>query len=326
MSLALNNALNAVVQGDWRPTCTISVMKARAALLANIRAFFAARDVIEVETPLLAPAPVTDPFIQAFSVSGAMYLQTSPEYAMKRLLAAGFPSMYQLAKAFRHEEVGHLHNPEFTLLEWYRIGFGLDDLMDEVDVLLQQLLTVGAARRFTYQDLFLHCLDFDPFDCTVDDLTERAKKENINIISSQLLDKDDWLQLLFTHSIEPKMGFDVPWFVSDYPASQAALAQLKMSTHVVAERFEVYYKGFELANGYHELADPTIQTERFLQDCEKRRLLNLPEVPIDTRLVDALSFGLPDCSGVALGIDRLLLLQLGLQEIEEVLTFSWDRA
>lgn len=326
MSLALNNPLNAVVQGEWRPTCTVSVVKARAALLADIRAFFAKRDVIEVETPVLAPAPVTDPFIQAFSVSGAAYLQTSPEYAMKRLLAAGFPSIYQLTKAFRHEEVGYLHNPEFTLLEWYRIGFELDDLMNEMDTLLQQLLKVGAAHRFTYQDLFLHFFDLDPFRCTVDDLKKQAKQENINVVSNQPLDKDDWLQLLFTHAIEPKMGFDAPWFISDYPASQAALSRLKVGNHMIAERFEVYYKGLELANGYHELDDPAIQMERFLQDCEKRRLLNLPEVPIDKRLVDALAFGLPNCSGVALGIDRLLMLQLGLQQIEKVLTFSWNRA
>jgi lysyl-tRNA synthetase class 2 len=326
MSLALNKASNTVIQGEWRPTCTISVVKARAALLASIRAFFLARDVIEVETPVLASAPVTDPFIEAFSVSGTVYLQTSPEYAMKRLLAAGFPSMYQLSKAFRHEEVGHLHNPEFTLLEWYRIGFGLNDLMDEMDALLQQLFSVGTARRFTYQNLFLHCMGLDPFNCTVDDLKKRAKQENIQVISSQLLDRDDWLRLLFTHLIEPKMGFDVPWFVCDYPASQAALSRLKIDNQMVAERFEVYYKGLELANGYHELDDPKIQMERFLQDCEKRRLLNLSAVPIDKRLVDALAFGFPNCAGVALGVDRLLMLQLGLKEIEEVLTFSWNRA
>jgi lysyl-tRNA synthetase class 2 len=302
------------------------VVRARARLLADIRAFFAERDVIEVETPLLSAAPVTDPFIQAFSVSGSVYLQTSPEYAMKRLLAAGFPSMYQLTKAFRHEELGHLHNPEFTMLEWYRLDFGLSDLMNEMDVFLQRLLNVGVARRFTYQNLFLHCLDLDPFDCTVDDLKKRAKQENIQVVSGQLLDKDDWLQLLFTHRIEPVMGFDVPWFVSDYPASQAALSRLKPGNNGVAERFEVYYKGVELANGYHELDDAAIQSQRFLQDCEKRRQLNLPAVPIDRRLVEALACGLPNCAGVALGVDRLLMLQLGIEKIEEVLTFYWNRA
>ena len=326
MSLALNKSLNAEVQGEWRPSCAVSVAKARAILLANIRAFFAARDVMEIETPLLASAPVTDPFIEAFPVAGRGYLQTSPEYAMKRLLAAGFPSMYQLCKAFRQEESGSLHNPEFTLLEWYRVGFGLNDLMDEMDELLQQLLTVGTARRFTYQDLFLQYTDLDPLDCSVNDLKNRAKAARLEVISSQLLDKDNWLQLLFTHLIEPKMGFDVPWFVCDYPASQAALAQLKQGDNRVSERFEVYYRGVELANGYHELNDAAVQTERFLQDCEKRRQLQLSPAPIDKRLVDALAHGLPNCAGVALGVDRLLMLQLDLQEIEAVLTFPWDRA
>ncbi|MEY3182069.1 MAG: hypothetical protein RLZ35_54 [Pseudomonadota bacterium] len=325
MCLALNKKTHAIIEGNWAPTGTLEAVSARARMLAAIRAFFAERGVIEVETPLLGRAPVTDPFIEAFS-SGDRYLQTSPEYAMKRLLAAGFPSVYQLCKAFRYEEAGKQHNPEFTLLEWYRVGFDLFDLMNEMDALLQKLLCVERSHRVTYQSIFIQKTGLDPLVCTLPDLVRRAKEENLSVISHQALDKDDWLQLLFTHLVEPAIGTDAPCFVYHYPASQAALAQINRADGRVAERFEVYYRGVELANGYHELVDSRVQSERFLQDCDKRKQLKLSAVPIDKRLIDALAQGLPNCAGVALGIDRLLMLQLGLKNIEEVLTFSWDRA
>ena len=294
MSLALNNYLTA-----------------RATLYQQIRAFFAERQVIEIDTPLLADAPVTDPFLEALTVKHqgkTQYLQTSPEYAMKRLLVAGSGDIYQLCKAFRAEEVGRLHRTEFTLLEWYRVGFDEHDLMAEMDALLQCTLSCQPAKKHTYQRLFESYLGINPHTVNQEALLAIAHQQ-VDLIADNL-NRDDYLMLLFSHCIEPHLGHEQPVFVYDYPASQAALAQCKqVDGQHVAARFEVFVNGVELANGYHELTDATEQKRRFEKDLVVRKQLGLSAVPIDDDLVRALKQGLPACAGVALGVDRLLMLQ-----------------
>lgn len=286
-------------------------LTARATLYQQIRTFFAERQVVEVDTPLLADAPVTDPFLEALTVEHpgkTQYLQTSPEYAMKQLLAAGSGDIYQLCKAFRAEEAGRLHRTEFTMLEWYRVGFDEHDLMAEVDALLQCTLSCQPATKHTYQSLFDTYLGINPHAVSEEALLAMVHQQLD--LTADNLNRDDYLMLLFSHCIEPHLGHEQPVFVYDYPASQAALAQCKqVNRQIVAARFEVFVNGMELANGYHELTDATEQKHRFEKDLALREQLGLPAVPIDEGLVQALEKGLPACAGVALGVDRLLMLQ-----------------
>ena len=288
-------------------------LTARATLYQQIRTFFAERQVVEVDTPLLADAPVTDPFLEALAVKHqgkTQYLQTSPEYAMKRLLAAGSGDIYQLCKAFRAEEAGRLHRTEFTMLEWYRVGFDEHDLMAEMDVLLQYTLLCQPAKKHTYQHLFEKYLEINPHTASEAALLGIAHQQ-LDLVADNL-NRDDYLMLLFSNCIEPHLGHEQPVFVYDYPASQAALAQCKqVDGQHVAARFEVFVNGVELANGYHELIDAAEQKRRFEQDIAVRKQLGLPAVPIDQGLVHALEKGLPACAGVSLGVDRLLMLQCG---------------
>jgi lysyl-tRNA synthetase class 2 len=288
----------------------------RAKILKKIRRFFNRRKVIEVETPLLLPTTNPAPYLDSFYCDGS-YLQTSPEFAMKRLLASGSGDIYQICKAFRKNEEGRLHNPEFTLLEWYRINFDHRDLMAEVDDLLQYTINTPKAKRYTYREIFLKLLRINPHISTPKQLKSLAKKNNLRV-SKLDNDKDIWLQLLFTHLIEPHLGTQEPTFIYDYPASQAMLAKVRWTKYNLASRFEVYYKGIELANGFHELHDSQEQNERFKSDLLKRKKLKLPLVPIDDNFLVALT-KLPNCSGVALGIDRLLLLATNAQSLDEVL-------
>ncbi len=333
MSLAPNE----VLQQDWKPTASLDALKARAALLADIRDFFKKRQVLEVETPLLCKRAATDlhlspiPALYSKDVkaehSERYYLQTSPEFCMKRLLAAGGGSIYQICKAFRNGETGNFHNPEFSILEWYRLGFDHHQLMDEMDLFLQAVLQVPAAEKISYQDLFLKYVDFDPHTISSTKLMSIVMALGIKI-DSPGLNRDDYLHILLSHVIEPQLGHDAPIMIFDYPETQAALAKIKQKTSTlkVAERFEVYIKGVELANGYHELTDARQQALRFQSDTEERRKLGYPEMSIDERLIAALEAGLPHCAGVALGIDRLLMLKLGSKKIEEVLSFSTSKA
>lgn len=312
---------------DWRPTASREALERRAALLGRIRAFFAARGVVEVETPLLGSATVTDPHLTSFRVAGGespLYLQTSPELAMKRLLAAGSGPVYQLAKAFRQGEAGRLHNPEFTILEWYRPGWDHHALLDEVDALLAEVLGTPAAERVTYAELFARHLGVDAHRDGAERLRAAAAGHGLGEVGG--LDRDGWLQLLLSHVVEPRLGRGRPSFVLDFPVSQAALARVRDGDPPVAERFEVYVEGVELANGFHELADPAEQRRRFERDLAERRARGLAEVPIDERLLAALESGLPDCAGVALGVDRLAMLEAGAGSLAEVMAFPLDRA
>lgn len=319
---------------SWRPTASTESLRARARLIADIRTFFAERHVLEVETPVLSHSTVTNPHIGSipalFKAFGAseektLYLQTSPEYAMKRLLATGLGSIYQMNKAFRQGEIGHIHNPEFTMLEWYRLGFDHHQLMDEMDELLQIILKCSPADRISYTDLFKQHLEIDPHEVNVATLVKCANSKNISL-SGALPDRDVWLDLLWTHCIEPVVGQEKPIFLYDFPASQASLSKVRQENPPVASRFEVYFKGVELANGFHELQDAAEQAKRFNQDLAYRKEHGLAEMPVDQRLLAALENGLPDCAGVALGVDRLIMLALGCKSVSEVMSFTFSEA
>lgn len=322
-------------QPEWMPTASIQQLKQRAALLNTIRQFFAARDVLEVDTPAMSHATVTDVHLHTFQTEfvgpgyangGQLHLMTSPEFHMKRLLAAGSGSIYQIGKAFRNEENGRYHNPEFTMLEWYRVGFDHHMLMDEMDALLQLVLGIGAAERMTYQQAFITVLGVCPLQGSMAELKQAAAKLGLSDIAEPEQDRDTLLQLLFSIGIEPHIGQQVPAFVYDFPASQAALAKINPHDARVAERFEVYFKGIELANGFHELDNPAEQLARFEGDNAKRLEMGLTAQPIDYHLIAALQAGLPPCAGVALGIDRLIMLALGEDHIDKVTAFPFPRA
>ncbi|TDY01558.1 EF-P lysine aminoacylase EpmA [Thiohalophilus thiocyanatoxydans] len=319
---------------SWRPGANLAVMQQRARMLQQLRAFFAQRDVLEVETPILQYHAVTDVHIDTLRVplEGADgYLHSSPEYPMKRLLAAGSGPIYQVCRVFRADEAGHRHNPEFTMVEWYRPGFDHHRLMQEVDDLVRTLLTdsisPGKTLKLSYRELFDRYLQLDPFSCSVEALQRQARQRHIDIVSDEVMDRDGWLDLLLTHVIEPQLPANRPVFIYDYPASQGALARLQQQDDItVASRFELYLNGLELANGYHELLDPVEQRRRFERDQQQRQQQGrfIPE--IDEKLLAALKHGLPDCAGVALGIDRLLMIATGCDDIRDVLSFSMERA
>ncbi|MBP2169485.1 elongation factor P--(R)-beta-lysine ligase [Erwiniaceae bacterium BAC15a-03b] len=319
---------------SWQPSASIANLLKRAAIMAEIRRFFADRGVLEVETPAMSQATVTDihlfPFQTRFVGPGAaagldLYLMTSPEYHMKRLLAAGSGPIYQLCRSFRNEEAGRHHNPEFTMLEWYRPHYDMYRLMNEVDDLMQQVLECDSAETLSYQQAFIRHLEVDPLSADKTQLREVAAKLGVGDLANAEEDRDTLLQLLFMLGVEPKIGQDKPAFVYHFPASQAALAEISTEDHRVAERFEVYYKGIELANGFRELTDSREQRQRFEQDNRRRAARGLPQQPIDTNLLDALAHGMPDCSGVALGVDRLVMLALKAERLSDVLAFSVDR-
>ncbi len=318
----------------WQPSASIDTLRSKARILAKVRAFFAERGVLEVDTPLLCGHTVSDPHLQAFSTHyvgpGAstgkpLYLQTSPEYAMKRLLCAGSGPIYQIAKAFRNEESGRQHNPEFTMLEWYRPGFDHHQLMDEVEALVVTILDCQAAQRISYCQAFESVLGVNPLEADITGLRALACERGFAHIAEGETDQDTLLQLLFCCCVEAEIGQQRPCLVYDFPASQAALARLNDDGKTAA-RFELYFRGLELANGFYELADADEQAGRFAKDNAKRRELGLTEVSSDPYLLAALSHGLPDCAGVALGLDRLMMLALDKGEICEILTFDLARA
>lgn len=319
----------------WPPTANLQTLRERALIMQKIRDFFAKRQVLEVETPLLSQHSVTNAHIQSFKSlyqqadgkTQDYYLQTSPEYAMKRLLAAGSGALYQVCKSFRNGDCSEIHNPEFTMLEWYRPGFNLEQLMDEMDELLQLILKTAPADRLSYADLFKQHLDIDPFASPVAELKKLAEQKGIFVAGNiDHFDKDTWLQLLMGHLIEPHLGPEKPVFIYDFPASQAALARLKPENSELAARFEVYIHGMELANGFYELSDAKEQRQRFEKDQQQRKELGYTPMRIDERLLAALEEGLPDCSGVALGVDRLMMAVFKTQKIKDVISFDWERA
>ncbi|WP_047012873.1 EF-P lysine aminoacylase EpmA [Spongiibacter sp. IMCC21906] len=317
---------------SWRPTADLDSLKKRAQLLSQLRLFFADKGVMEVETPLLASAPVTDPNIEAIAATrpngeGEMYLQTSPEYAMKRLLAAGSGPVYQICKAFRQGERGRRHNPEFTMLEWYRPGLGLTALMDEVAAVIS--LALGSAppvEKISYQQAFINYCGIDPFTAEASRLQEVAEQHLELSFSSE--DRDMWLQLLMSTVVEPALKRNAISFIYDFPASQAALAKVEVdaSGQAVARRFEAFYGGMELANAYDELQDASEFVRRISLDHQRRDAAGQHRPAIDRQLLKAMQAGLPDCVGVAMGLDRLVMLACGASRIDEVIAFPLERA
>lgn len=297
-------------------------------MLSRCRAFFAARDVLEVETPLLSRAGATDPNIRSLQLDSdsysGMYLNTSPEFAMKRLLAAGSGDIFQICKAFRSGEQGRQHNPEFTLIEWYREGFHLPALMREVaDLLveiLQQPALAGQAMFIPYAALFEQQLGLNPLDADVSDLAACLQRHGVECPDGES-NGDDLLDLIMSTLIVPALDGERLCFIYDYPVSQAALARAHPGNPALAKRFEAVLGGMELANGFEELTDPVEQRARFTTDCRRRAELGMPRMPVDERLLAALASGIGDCSGVALGLDRVLMLKMRTKHIEEVLSF-----
>lgn len=321
---------------DWRPSATVDTLRLRARLNATIRTFLAQRGVLEVETPVMSRAGNTDPNIASFSVDfsgrtdGAprrRWLRTSPEFPLKRLLASGVGDCYELGRVFRDGEAGGRHNPEFTMLEWYRLGINHVALAREAAALvLEALALVGrtaTVRETTYATLYHDLLGIDAHRAPVDEL--RGALGDVHIDPDGLT-RDDWLDLLMTHRIQPAFAADAIVVVHDYPASQCALARIREGDPPVAERFELYLGPLELANGYHELADAAEQRRRFERDGEMRRARGDRQVPMDEPLLQALQAGLPGCAGVALGVDRLLMAMLGTSRIADVLAFDFARA
>jgi lysyl-tRNA synthetase class 2 len=307
----------------------LEVIRRRAGLLARVRRFFDDRAFVEVETPVLARDVVVDRHLDPLGVTlfpdprrpeegERLWLQTSPEFGMKRLLAAGMTAIYQITRAFRGGESGKLHNPEFTMVEWYRVG---DDYQAGIQLLAdlaEHLLGLGPAERMTWRDAFRRYVNFDPF-------TEELPAD----VRAELpadADRDLGLDFLLTTRVEPQLGREQPTILYDYPASQAALARVRPGNPPVAERFELYARGIELANGYHELLDPAVLRERNKNNNLLRQADGKPALPEESRLLAAMQHGLPACSGCALGFDRLVMVASGATSIQEVMPFPIDRA
>lgn len=325
---------------DWKPSASMMALRERASLLKAVRHYFDSNGVMEVETPMLSSAATVDVYINSFSteyepIGGdslkTFYLHTSPEFPMKRLLAAGSGDIYSLGRVFRNGEAGGRHNPEFTMLEWYRVGMDQQRLMGDVSALLSSICNFSEARRCSYGEIFQEKLNINPYTIADEELDKLVQQR----IDSSLagLDRNDCLDLLFSKFIEPELGARKGnklegVFIYDYPASMSALARLNINAkgEKVASRFELFINGTELANGYHELLDGEEQQKRFEAEQEKRSERGFDRYPYDHRMIHALKHGMPDCAGVALGIDRLLILMLGVETIAEVVAFDFSRA
>jgi lysyl-tRNA synthetase class 2 len=326
---------------DFRPTASLDNLRLRATLLRRVRAFFEADGFLEVETPLLSADTVVDRHLDPIAVPltapagsgggpfgrGTWWLQTSPEFGMKRLLAAGAEAIYQVSRAFRSDERGPLHNPEFTLIEWYRVNDTMVQGMEMLSQLAEVLLARGPAEKISYAQAFLDHLGLDPHRCDGRSLGEAAKAAGIAAPASLAIDdRDGWLDLLLVERVQPHLGRGRPVILYDYPASQAALACVRRQDPPVAERFELYAEGIELANGYHELRDPAVLRERSAENNRLRILDGKPPLPEESRLLAAMECGLPDATGVALGLDRVVMLAAGAKSLDEVIAFPFERA
>ena len=310
---------------SWQPSCSIDVLKLRAKYLSQIRDFFAKRQYLEVETPFMAKYGVTDVHlsnIKANFRNQTYYLQTSPEYHMKRLLAAGSGPIYQLARVFRDDEYGRWHNPEFSLLEWYQLGVDHRYLIQEVQDLFQVLGNVPSFVHMSYQDAFIQACSFDPLSLDIHEIQAVCQRFDLSQVLSPDESYDQHLYLLMAMVVEPFLAkqYAEPVVVYDFPASQASLAKV---SGAVAHRFEVYWQGVELANGFHELTDAHLQRQRFEEDLNLRAAMGLVPMNMDESFLQALAFGLPLCSGVALGLDRLFALFLNKKSISEVMSFAF---
>lgn len=320
---------------SWQPTASLEALRLRARLLAETRAFFGARGLLEVETPQLSAAAATDVHLESLRAEapgGAPcgWLHTSPEFAMKRLLAAGSGDCWQLARVFRGGEQGRRHNPEFSLLEWYRVGWDAGRLMDEVEEFVRTLahgcLPLRGALRLSYREAFQRHAGLDPFAVSAAGLCAVLAARAIEVPDAVAQDKDALLDLALSLLVEPALDPAQPTFIHDFPASHATLARIRPGDPPLAERFELFLGGMELANGFCELTDAAEQRARFAADLATRTRRGLQAPPLDERLLAALAHGLPACSGVALGFDRLVMLLAGAEDIRAVLAFGWGHA
>ena len=319
----------------WRPQADTGVSVRRAALLARAREYFAAHDVLEVDTPSLSFSAVSDPAIESLRVDASLaagrplYLCTSPEFAMKRLLAAGYPDIYQIGRVYRDNEAGRRHQPEFTLAEWYRRDFDLDAIVDDTLGFLSATLDRpglrDAAMRFSYRELFVDVTGVDPLTVACETLAEISGAD-ARLREALADDRDAWLDLVLSLVVVPKLATDRATVISHYPASQASLARLCPQDARFADRFEVFVGDMELANGFVELTDAQEQRRRFEVDLERRRQRGQRIAPLDDALLQALDRGLPECAGVAVGIDRVLMVDLGVDDIRETRTFAFEEA
>ena len=313
---------------DWEPSAGIDELRARAALFAGVRAFLSSRGVLEVDTPLLGRFAITDPNIELFEVAtpdGTRFLQSSPEYSMKRLLASGCGDIFQLGKVFRSGEHGGRHNPEFVMLEWYRVGWTHYQLMREVAELIAETLRLSTWQIWSLEALFDHFCQINLHEATELELKAAVANARIDLVGD--LDKLDYLDLLMTHVVEPGIASWGLVFIVDFPKQQAALSRIiERGDNLVAARFEAYVHGVELANGYWEESDPDILTKRFQADNGLRASRGQAAREIDERLISASRAGVPDCAGVAVGFDRLLMLAQGRSELSQVMPFSWPLA
>ena len=310
---------------SFSPTCNRDSWVQRQSLMRRVRAFFEARRVLEVETPTVSNAGGTDPQLDYFEVEGKRYLMTSPEFHMKRLLAAGFGDIFQITKSFRKDEFGAHHNNEFSMVEWYRVGMPQEQLMDEVESLVSDILGKRVhARRTRWIDAFRNYAGVDPLSATEGDFAEACTKHNIPLPTGTTnMSREDWWDYLMVFAVEPALAKNGPEFILDYPQSQAALAQTFTGEdgHTWAKRFELFVDQVELCNGYTELTDAKEQRRRFEADLEIRRSMGKPLPTLDENFLAALESGMPACSGVALGLDRLFMLAMNKKEIKDVILF-----
>lgn len=315
---------------DWQPTATLPMLRRRAAALASTREFFRERGILEVQTPMLVGAPVSDVNLHSIAFQldqrTRCWLHTSPEYAMKRLLAAGSGDIWQLCQVARADERSAVHNSEFTLLEWYRVGCSMDALIDDVAQLCCVIAGKRPVQRLRYAAAFAQVTALDPLGCSDDALRQLATAHALPDTTLASLSRDELLDLLMSVQVGPTLGRGHYTFITHYPASQAALARIDPDDARVARRFELYADGIELANGFDELTNARMQRARFAADNHERRRRGLPAMPVDERLLAALGAGLPECSGVALGFDRLLMVATGSTRIEQVLAFVTEHA
>jgi elongation factor P--(R)-beta-lysine ligase len=323
---------------DYLPTASIERLQLRADLLARVREFFATRGFLEVETPILSNDVVVDRHLDPMStvladdprrpeVGRKFWLQTSPEFGMKRLLAAGMKAIYQITRAFRNGEIGPLHNPEFTMVEWYRVGDNQAAGMSLLSQLCHALLKTPPAETISYRSAFEKHLGINPHTCTIEQFPAAAMQAHIQVPQGLDDDRDGWLNLLLAECVQPHLGQTTPTILYDFPVGQAALARIRTGGETpVAERFELYFRGVELANGYHELLDPAELRRRNSTANAARVADGKPPLPENSRLLDAMQAGLPECAGVALGFDRIVMLAADAKSLAEVLAFPIDRA
>ena len=330
-------------QDDWRPVASPVALQQRGEIVWQIRQFFQARGFTEVHTPTISRDTVIDRYIDPIQIPGSAlgcasataeryFLQTSPEFCMKRLLAAGMTNIYQLGPAYRAGERGQHHNPEFTMLEWYRVGETFREAVQFLGELVDAVLSASSRRysatqSITYAQAFRSTLDLDPLVCSVDDLKRAAERLAVALGGNwDDQSRDDWLNLLFAEGVQPKLGHEYPVTVTHYPASQAALAAVSLDDPRTSERYELFVEGIEIANGYHELLDASELARRSAETLDLRRADGKEDLSTDNLLLAAMQAGLPDACGCALGVDRLAMVALGLESLDQVIPFSIERA